>query len=100
VLAQVRQQQQQAAAAEQCLQHAAACLQETVGSTRQDLPLIANREALFDKAVGLFIDLQVLLMEVLEAQAALLQQLDRSEEAAQCSSRADAVAAELTGGKK
>lgn len=69
-------------------------------STREDLPLIANRESLFDKVVGLFIDLQVLLMEVLEAQAAVLQQLGRKQEAAECGSRVDAIAAELTGGKK
>jgi hypothetical protein len=43
---------------------------------------------------------QVLLMEVLEARGALLQQLGRAEEARQCSALADAVAAELSGGKK
>ncbi len=39
-------------------------------------------------------------MEVLEARGALLQQLGRAEEARQCSALADAVAAELSGGKK
>jgi hypothetical protein len=42
----------------------------------------------------------VLLMEVLEARAALLQQLGRAEEARQCGALANAVAAELAGGKK
>jgi hypothetical protein len=57
--AQVRQKQQQPAAAEQCLQQAAACLQESAASTRQELPLLSDREALLDKVLGLFIDLQV-----------------------------------------